>query len=73
MELFLSIIRETESRKRKSSSAQKCGDEADEKASDCGAGNSENELVIDTELDVTLKDSKVIKVRWNGKLIIEVV
>lgn len=71
-ELFLSIIREAASRKRKrkSPSAQKRGDEA-KNAEVRKTDTGENEIVIDTELEVTLNSGEVVKVKVNGKLSIE--
>ena len=71
-ELFLSIIKEAASRKRKrkSPSAQKRGDEV-KNAEVRKADTGENEIVIDTELEVTLNSGEVAKVRVNGKLSIE--
>lgn len=70
--LFLSIIMEAASRKRKRKrpSAQKRGDEANDaevRKTDAG----KNEIVIDTELEVTLNSGEVAKVMVNGKLSIE--
>ena len=71
-ELFLSIIMEAASRKRKrkSPSAQKRGDEA-KNAEVRKTDTGENEIVIDTELEVTLNSGEVVKVKVNGMLSIE--